>query len=286
MVQAGLVLQGYANGSTVVGPGGAHNASRQVASSPFLPSTSNATTLGFNCLVPGSLGLAPSQPPAGPEMTERSTSSSLAFLGAGLQGLSLVSGSLSGGFVSTGPGAGLLGALSSSAGLLDGMTQHHLEAPGGALYGASNVTAKLNGYSTGGGGGRGGSSQPYGPGYGGFSSQQQHSVPPQAVVASAVKVGSKVFVGGLSWETSDQKLRQYFENYGEVLEAFVSYDKNTGRPRGFGFVVFAEPHIADKVVSLQHTIDRREVISPSLRLVVVLPSHCSMALPCFKISVS
>mmetsp|Transcript_29081 Transcript_29081/g.69480 ORF Transcript_29081/g.69480 Transcript_29081/m.69480 type:complete len:542 (+) Transcript_29081:217-1842(+) len=73
------------------------------------------------------------------------------------------------------------------------------------------------------------------------------------------KQGSKVFVGGLSWETTDQKLRQYFENYGEVIEAFVSYDKNTGRPRGFGFVVFAEPHIADKVVSLQHTIDRREV---------------------------
>jgi hypothetical protein len=74
-----------------------------------------------------------------------------------------------------------------------------------------------------------------------------------------VSGGSKVFVGGLSWETSDAKLRQYFENYGEVLEAFVSYDKNTGRPRGFGFVVFASPSVADKVVSLQHTIDRREV---------------------------
>lgn len=88
----------------------------------------------------------------------------------------------------------------------------------------------------------------------------------------AVKPGSKVFVGGLSWETSDQKLRQYFENYGEVVEAFVSYDKNTGRPRGFGFVVFAEPHVADKVVSLQHTIDRREV-----RAIACLPRS-----PCRK----
>ena len=32
-----------------------------------------------------------------------------------------------------------------------------------------------------------------------------------------------------------------------MQEAFVSYDKNTGRPRGFGFVVFADPIIADKV---------------------------------------
>jgi RNA recognition motif. (a.k.a. RRM, RBD, or RNP domain) len=44
-----------------------------------------------------------------------------------------------------------------------------------------------------------------------------------------------------------------------LQEAFVSYDRNTGRPRGFGFVVFADPLIADKVVTQQHTIDRREV---------------------------
>lgn len=197
---------------------------------------------------------------------------------------------------------------------------------------------------------------------------------------------SKIFVGGLSWETTDQRLRTYFENYGAVSEAFVSFDRATGarscparlwpvyclpldsrapmlawlipfslrgayhssfvesgsgkfsklksaelgtqsashqsvrlcagpifelvsydygssslrdtnqnlrtltalaytpayppyrgiawtasgslsdalrlsagRPRGFGFVVFEDPAIADKVVSLQHTIDRRDV---------------------------
>ncbi|GMH42273.1 hypothetical protein BSKO_10192 [Bryopsis sp. KO-2023] len=73
------------------------------------------------------------------------------------------------------------------------------------------------------------------------------------------KQDCKVFVGGLSWETSDQKLRMYFENYGNVTEAFVNYDRNTGRPRGFGFVVFEDPGVADKVVVQQHTIDRREV---------------------------
>lgn len=70
---------------------------------------------------------------------------------------------------------------------------------------------------------------------------------------------SKIFVGGLSWETTDQRLRTYFENYGAVSEAFVSFDRTTGRPRGFGFVVFEDPAVADKVVSLQHTIDRRDV---------------------------
>ncbi|CAD7705151.1 unnamed protein product [Ostreobium quekettii] len=75
----------------------------------------------------------------------------------------------------------------------------------------------------------------------------------------ASKQDCKVFVGGLSWETTDQKLRMYFENWGNVTEAFVSYDRNTGRPRGFGFVVFEDPAVADKVVVQQHTIDRREV---------------------------
>jgi len=44
-----------------------------------------------------------------------------------------------------------------------------------------------------------------------------------------------------------------------VREAFVSYNRNNGRPRGFGFVVFESMDVADKVVSTKHTIDRREV---------------------------
>lgn len=46
--------------------------------------------------------------------------------------------------------------------------------------------------------------------------------------------GSKVFVGGLSWETSEERLRAYFENFGEVTETWISYDRQTSRPRGFG----------------------------------------------------
>ena len=65
-----------------------------------------------------------------------------------------------------------------------------------------------------------------------------------------------------SWGGIEQSAllsRAYMANFGNILEAFVSYDRHTGRPRGFGFVVFEDPAVADKVVSLQHTIDRREV---------------------------
>lgn len=60
-------------------------------------------------------------------------------------------------------------------------------------------------------------------------------------------------------DTTGEKLRSYFENYGVVREAFVSYNRNNGRPRGFGFVVFESPEVAEKVVTTKHTIDRREV---------------------------
>lgn len=77
--------------------------------------------------------------------------------------------------------------------------------------------------------------------------------------APSGKQQAKVFVGGLSWETTGEKLRAYFENFGAVREAFVSYNRTNGRPRGFGFVVFESPEVADKVVAAKHTIDRREV---------------------------
>ena len=47
---------------------------------------------------------------------------------------------------------------------------------------------------------------------------------------------TKVFVGGLAWETQSDTMRRYFEQFGEILEAVVITDKNTGRSKGYGFV--------------------------------------------------
>lgn len=47
---------------------------------------------------------------------------------------------------------------------------------------------------------------------------------------------TKVFVGGLAWETRNDTLRHYYDQFGEILEAVVITDKNTGRSKGFGFV--------------------------------------------------
>jgi RNA recognition motif-containing protein len=47
---------------------------------------------------------------------------------------------------------------------------------------------------------------------------------------------TKVFVGGLAWETHKEGVRGYFERFGEILEAVVIFDKSTGRSKGYGFV--------------------------------------------------
>ncbi|KAF5204136.1 Rna-binding protein, partial [Thalictrum thalictroides] len=69
---------------------------------------------------------------------------------------------------------------------------------------------------------------------------------------------TKVFVGGLAWETQRETMRKYFEQFGEILEAVVITDKNTGRSKGYGFVTFREPEAAMKAcVDASPVIDGR-----------------------------
>jgi len=44
-------------------------------------------------------------------------------------------------------------------------------------------------------------------------------------------IEGKIFVGGLSWQTTEQSLRFYFEKFGELTDAAIMIDKRTGQPR-------------------------------------------------------
>ena len=52
-------------------------------------------------------------------------------------------------------------------------------------------------------------------------------------------MSKKLFVGSLSWNTDDQGLREAFATHGEITEAVVVSDRDTGRSRGFGFIEMA-----------------------------------------------
>ncbi|QHO48067.1 heterogeneous nuclear ribonucleoprotein 1 isoform X1 [Arachis hypogaea] len=69
----------------------------------------------------------------------------------------------------------------------------------------------------------------------------------------------KLFIGGISWDTDEERLKEYFGKYGEVIEAVIMRDRTTGRARGFGFVVFADPAVAERVIVDKHIIDGRTV---------------------------
>jgi len=62
-------------------------------------------------------------------------------------------------------------------------------------------------------------------------------------------MASKLFVGGLSFSTSSERLREAFAGVGSVESATVVMDRDTGRSRGFGFVEMASSEEANEAVS-------------------------------------
>lgn len=88
----------------------------------------------------------------------------------------------------------------------------------------------------------------------------------------------KIFVGGLSWETTDEKLKEYFSKYGEVTDSIIMKDSASGRPRGFGFVTFRETQsVMTALQEPKHhldgkTIDPKRAFNPSAQKKGVPPN--------------
>ena len=76
-------------------------------------------------------------------------------------------------------------------------------------------------------------------------------------------MSNKIFVGGLSWGTTDESLRAAFEPFGEVVDARVIKDRDTGRSRGFGFVTFED---ASSVAEAQAQMNETELEGRVIRV--------------------
>ncbi|XP_065096676.1 heterogeneous nuclear ribonucleoprotein D0 isoform X2 [Paramisgurnus dabryanus] len=72
----------------------------------------------------------------------------------------------------------------------------------------------------------------------------------------------KMFVGGLSWDTTKKDLKDYFSKFGDVVDCTLKLDPLTGRSRGFGFVLFKEAESVEKVITLKEHKLNGKVIDP------------------------
>lgn len=52
-------------------------------------------------------------------------------------------------------------------------------------------------------------------------------------------MNSKLYVGNMSFNTSESDLREAFGQFGSITDVYVANDRETGRPRGFAFVTFS-----------------------------------------------
>ena len=74
---------------------------------------------------------------------------------------------------------------------------------------------------------------------------------------------TKLFVGGLSWDTDDSQLKSTFAQHGEVTEAKVIMDRDSGRSRGFGFVTFTD---AQSAQAAQNALDGSDLDGRAIKV--------------------
>jgi len=79
---------------------------------------------------------------------------------------------------------------------------------------------------------------------------------------AAASVPTKLFVGGLSYDTTNASLRAAFELHGEVLEASVVTERDTGQSRGFGFVTMSDRKDAPRAIKAldNSDLDGRNIV--------------------------
>ena len=79
-----------------------------------------------------------------------------------------------------------------------------------------------------------------------------------------------IFVGNLSFSTTEDELRQAFEAHGTVDRVSIITDRDTGRSRGFGFVEMSDDAQADKAIA---ALDGSEIQGRALKVNVARPKE-------------
>src|SRR5215207_6135451 len=68
-------------------------------------------------------------------------------------------------------------------------------------------------------------------------------------------MNSKLYVGNMSFKTSEDDLRNAFGQFGSVTDVYIANDRETGRPRGFAFVTFATAEESKVAIEKMNGVD-------------------------------
>lgn len=86
---------------------------------------------------------------------------------------------------------------------------------------------------------------------------------------------TKLFVGGLPYHTTDETLRAYFLQFGEIEEAVVIYDRVTRKSKGYGFVTMADREAAERAFANPNPVIEGRRANVNLAYIGAKPKmHC------------
>lgn len=76
-------------------------------------------------------------------------------------------------------------------------------------------------------------------------------------------MNSKLYIGNLSFNTTEDSLRSTFGEFGDITDVYVAMDRETGRPRGFAFITFSNSDESSAAIS---AMDGKELDGRNLKV--------------------
>lgn len=72
----------------------------------------------------------------------------------------------------------------------------------------------------------------------------------------------QIFINNISWKTSEQGLKNFFDDIGEIEKVKIVFDRATKRSKGFGFITFVEEMSVQKAITEKNglELDGREIV--------------------------